>query len=424
MNTAYTGQTIAGTAFDPNNDPITYSKVSGLDWLAVAPDGTLSGTPPTGTTIGNNSFTVRATAKGGTGDATLNITVLAQANRPPAFKLTSFSRADATVSVDYAGQAQTINGAAEDLDGDAITYSKFAGPSWLTVAANGALSGAPLSDTIPAKYSFTVRATDTHGASGDATLEITVVAAPRVDMALLDLWTTPYKSTAPKIVAPAVSGTVNAGTCTVSAGPQPNPQRLLLVAVVMEHPTGGYPTVSATYGGAALTQITVGANNYLENVWIGYLRDADIGTGAVTKTVSVTYSGAVFSNSTLTNMHVKCASFVGVNQTTPVYSSLAYGVASGTSLTFGGSPDYKTLGYVANGVTVVVAGNGSNYNGSLNATPAFAVPTGSGRVWLGQTSVAFYTIKHTGTSTYASTTPVVWTGSAGGSALAAVSLQP
>ncbi|ARN72870.1 putative Ig domain-containing protein [Oceanicoccus sagamiensis] len=49
--------TLAGTATDADNDPLTYSKISGPAWLQVAPDGTLSGTP-SATDTGPNSFVV------------------------------------------------------------------------------------------------------------------------------------------------------------------------------------------------------------------------------------------------------------------------------------------------------------------------------------------------------------------------------
>jgi YVTN family beta-propeller protein len=50
---------LAGLATDSDNDPLSYSKVSGPDWLEVAADGTLSGTPNEGN-VGSNSFVVEA----------------------------------------------------------------------------------------------------------------------------------------------------------------------------------------------------------------------------------------------------------------------------------------------------------------------------------------------------------------------------
>jgi len=76
LGAAYTGQTLAGRATDADaGDTITYSKVSGPAWLSVASNGTLSGTPPSGS-AGLNSFVVRATDRASaTADATLEITV-------------------------------------------------------------------------------------------------------------------------------------------------------------------------------------------------------------------------------------------------------------------------------------------------------------------------------------------------------------
>ena len=72
----YTGQTLAGKATDADaGDTLTYSKVSGPAWLAVASNGALSGTPPAGTS-GLNSFVVRVTDSfAATGDTGLQITV-------------------------------------------------------------------------------------------------------------------------------------------------------------------------------------------------------------------------------------------------------------------------------------------------------------------------------------------------------------
>lgn len=59
---------IAATAIDPNDgDVVTYSLLSGPDWLTVATDGTLSGTP-TSANLGFNTFEVQAS------DGTLSTT--------------------------------------------------------------------------------------------------------------------------------------------------------------------------------------------------------------------------------------------------------------------------------------------------------------------------------------------------------------
>jgi len=71
---AYAGQSLAGDASDPESDPISFAKVFGPDWLQVAPDGALSGTPGAGD-AGTNNFVVLASALGGSDVATLTLHV-------------------------------------------------------------------------------------------------------------------------------------------------------------------------------------------------------------------------------------------------------------------------------------------------------------------------------------------------------------
>ncbi len=71
---AYAGQTISGSATDPNGDTVTYSKVGGPAWLTVSASGILSGTPAA-TNAGLNSFTVAASDGTSSTQATLQITV-------------------------------------------------------------------------------------------------------------------------------------------------------------------------------------------------------------------------------------------------------------------------------------------------------------------------------------------------------------
>jgi hypothetical protein len=68
-------QSIASNVSDSDNDPLTFSKISGPAWLSVASSGALSGTPGSGD-VGVNQFTVRVEdGRGGSDEATLNITV-------------------------------------------------------------------------------------------------------------------------------------------------------------------------------------------------------------------------------------------------------------------------------------------------------------------------------------------------------------
>ncbi len=76
VGTAYSGQTLAGSATDVDaGDSLAYAKSSGPAWLIVDASGALSGTPTVGE-AGAATFTVRATdASGASASATLNLTV-------------------------------------------------------------------------------------------------------------------------------------------------------------------------------------------------------------------------------------------------------------------------------------------------------------------------------------------------------------
>lgn len=93
-------------------------------------------------------------------------------NNSPSFTSDPISGSNATENASYSG---SIAGSATDPDSDPLTYSKTSGPSWLSVASNGALSGTPGSGDVGAN-SFGVQVDDGNGGSDTATLNITVDA--------------------------------------------------------------------------------------------------------------------------------------------------------------------------------------------------------------------------------------------------------
>jgi hypothetical protein len=66
-----------------------------------------------------------------------------------------------------------------DPNGDAITFAKVSGPAWLSVAGNGGITGMPLSPNAGGNV-FVVRATDSSGLSGSATMNLLVAEAPPI----------------------------------------------------------------------------------------------------------------------------------------------------------------------------------------------------------------------------------------------------
>jgi arylsulfatase A-like enzyme len=92
-------------------------------------------------------------------------------NTPPAFSSDPILKAPATTNELYSG---TLAPNASDANaGDTLTFTKLAGPDWLSVAADGTLTGTPTQ--LGADY-FSVQVSDNHGAAATAKLQITAVA--------------------------------------------------------------------------------------------------------------------------------------------------------------------------------------------------------------------------------------------------------
>jgi hypothetical protein len=167
------GQAITGTigtnASDPNGDAVTFAKVSGPAWLSVAANGALSGTPAN-PDLGFNAFVVSARdAAGASNTASLFINV----NGAPSFTSNPLNFPSATPGEPYSG---SLASSATDPNGDVLSFSKTSGPSWLSVATDGTLSGTPAPADVGANV-FGVRATDPDGLFANATLNISVAGS-------------------------------------------------------------------------------------------------------------------------------------------------------------------------------------------------------------------------------------------------------
>ena len=93
------------------------------------------------------------------------------ANTPPTFNTDPIVEANATKGQAY---ASTIGNDATDPDSDPLSFSKLAGPAWLTVAPGGALSGTPGGADMGLN-TFTVQVADGRGGIARAVLQISVV---------------------------------------------------------------------------------------------------------------------------------------------------------------------------------------------------------------------------------------------------------
>jgi uncharacterized repeat protein (TIGR03803 family) len=168
----YSGS-FATNATDPDlpfGDVLSFAKVSGPAWLNVAADGSLSGTPQ-GLEGGTNTFVVSATdLAGSSSTATMYVYV----NSTPYFLARQFTKPAATIGLAYSGTIAT-NATDPDLGaGDYLTFYKVNGPTWLTIASDGSLSGVPqLADLGPGISLVLV--VDSGGLAGVGYLGITIV---------------------------------------------------------------------------------------------------------------------------------------------------------------------------------------------------------------------------------------------------------
>ena len=160
---------IADKAADSDGDALTFSKSGGPDWLAVNPDGSLTGTPAQSDT-GLNSFIVAVSDGTNTDAAGLNIIINA-VNDAPEFLTNTISLSDAVYGQGY---YESIAGEASDIDGDPVQYKILTGPGWLILYPDGTLSGEPMvSNEGP--NTWTIEASDGNGGTDIASLEILVV---------------------------------------------------------------------------------------------------------------------------------------------------------------------------------------------------------------------------------------------------------
>ena len=274
-NIAYAG-TLAGSATDVNDDPLTFTKISGPAWLAVASDGTLSGTP-THSDVGANSFTVSVSdGIAAPVTAILNITVK-NTNHAPTWSSNPVNGAAATEDAAYAG---TLAGSATDVDaGDTLTFAKVSGPAWLSVATNGMLSGTPINSDVGSN-SFTVSVSDGIAAPVQATLHITVINTNDAPVFTIN----------PMSGADATQGTAYTGTLAGSASDVDNGATMTYAKV--SGPAWLAVAPAGTLSGTP-THSDVGANSFTVSVSDGIAApvNATLNIQVNQVTYTVTYNG-------------------------------------------------------------------------------------------------------------------------------------
>lgn len=103
-------------------------------------------------------------------------------NGLPLFESDPFTAADAAEDQSYQASIASV---AQDPEGDELTFSKVSGPAWLTVQANGSISGTPNQPEVGLN-NFIIQTEDALGGTQQATLSITVRDMFKGDMGLID----------------------------------------------------------------------------------------------------------------------------------------------------------------------------------------------------------------------------------------------
>ena len=228
VNTAFSYQITA------TNSPTSYG-ASGLPaGLSVNTTGLISGTPTT--TVGSPfSVTISAMNAGGTGSATLILTIGAAAP-PPKPVITSALTATGTVNTAFSYQITATN--------SPTSYGASGLPAGLSVNTTGLISGTPTT-TVGSPFSVTISAMNA-GGTGTATLRLTINAPPPAPVITSSLTITGTVGAAFSYQITATNSPSSYGATGLPAGLSINPSSGLI---------SGTPTTSGT------SSVTISATN-------------------------------------------------------------------------------------------------------------------------------------------------------------------
>ena len=199
---------LASRFSDPDGDTISFSaSSSNTSYVSVSVSGsTLTITP---VAIGTSSVTVTANDGEGTGSMTFDVTVNAQADDPPEngdepIVTNRPPRAVGSIEpiVLTVGDTQQVSASFSDPDDDTLSYSVSGGNS----AVSAGISGNTVTITAIAEGSatITVTATDTHDATANQTIDVTVESPPSIVQPNPNAPRTELNNSAPQAV-----GTIN-----------------------------------------------------------------------------------------------------------------------------------------------------------------------------------------------------------------------
>lgn len=162
--------TYAALATDPNGHPLLFSLESAPVGMTVASGtGQVSWLPDLGDVGIHNVVLLAEDNRGGRSAQSFSINVVANStNRPPVFSSAPVTQVSVGTSYAYAATAS-------DPDGDALMFTKEAGPPRLFVEPSGLVHW---DFTLPGNYAVTVRADDGNGGMSDQTYVLSVGSQP------------------------------------------------------------------------------------------------------------------------------------------------------------------------------------------------------------------------------------------------------
>jgi hypothetical protein len=166
---------------------LTGSAINGVDYVGIPgsvliPGGeesvTITVIPQADEFIEGTETVVLALEQGAyeIGEPSSAFVSISDSNHAPFFLADPVVAPNALEGAPYTGESLADHAGDPNLDdGDTLTFLKISGPDWLSIAEDGALSGAPGTTDLGINL-FTVRVTDAAGLTADGSLRIIVTA--------------------------------------------------------------------------------------------------------------------------------------------------------------------------------------------------------------------------------------------------------
>ena len=155
--------------FNVGSEGLSFSKVSGPNWLLVSGEGELLG-KATNENVGDHLVTLRVTDSAGASDEKTFTLTINNVNDAPEFTFTAPTSTDEDAAFSYQLTASDID---VDVVEETLTYESVSAPSWMNVSSSGLISGTPANQDV-GDHEVTVKVTDSAGASDEKTFTLTI----------------------------------------------------------------------------------------------------------------------------------------------------------------------------------------------------------------------------------------------------------